>query len=114
MTFGFAKTTLSPEAVDEVDRAAEMIREGGYTAIITGHADAKGAAGANQTVALGRAQAVADRMMQRGVDRALLRVEGGGADSPVASNESAGGRAANRRADIELVPVVVPGAEPGR
>ena len=105
VTFPFGKTVLSPEAIDTVDQASDMLRKAGYTAILTGHADAKGPATANRAVALARAQAVANRMLLRGVDKSLLKIESGGADSPVASNESATGRAANRRVDIELLPV---------
>jgi len=104
VTFPFGKTALTAEAIDTVDQAADLLRKGGYTALLTGHADSKGPASANQAVALARAQAVADRLLGRGVDRALLRVESSGADAPVATNESAAGRAANRRVDIEIVP----------
>ncbi|HVN75938.1 MAG TPA: phosphate ABC transporter substrate-binding/OmpA family protein [Thermoanaerobaculaceae bacterium] len=104
VTFPFARTALTAEARDTVDQAADLIRAGGYTAVVTGHADSKGPAEANRTVALARAQAVIDRLLGRGVERALLRLESSGADAPIASNESPVGRAANRRADIELVP----------
>ncbi len=71
---------------------------------ITGHADAKRNPEANQKVALARAHSVAGELLKRGAPATALRVEASGSDSPVASNQSAEGRAKNRRVDIELIP----------
>ena len=78
--------------------------------MITGHADAKGTVEANRAVALARARAVFERLVTRGVAADLLKIESSGAEAPVASNETPAGRAANRRVDIELVPVATPAA----
>ena len=110
VTFPFGKTTLTGEASDTVDQAADQLRRGGYQAVITGHADAKGTVEANRAVALARARAVFERLVTRGVAADLLKIESSGAEAPVASNETPAGRAANRRVDIELVPVATPAA----
>ncbi|KOO15566.1 hypothetical protein AKJ18_10760 [Vibrio xuii] len=67
---------------------------------LVGHADAIGSSKYNQTLSEKRAQAVASRLEQLGVDSTQIHVEGQGEMVPVASNDSSEGRAKNRRVDI--------------
>jgi phosphate transport system substrate-binding protein len=106
VVFPYGTSTLSAEASATVGRVAEILRQGGFTAIVSGHADAKGSVEANRAIAQARALAVSARLVHQGVEQRLVRTEASGADSPIASNESADGRAANRRVDIELIPAV--------
>jgi outer membrane protein OmpA-like peptidoglycan-associated protein len=50
-----------------------------------------------------RAQAVADYLESTGVDPRKLRVIGRGQNNPIASNDTAEGRAQNRRVDVVVI-----------
>jgi len=68
---------------------------------IEGHTDSTSTAEHNQQLSQSRANAVKSYLTNAGIDAARLTPQGLGATKPVASNDSALGRAANRR--VELV-----------
>lgn len=103
--FAFGSMAISPEAAAVLDGVAAKVRAGGLDAVLVGHADAKGPTEVNRRVALARAQAAAAYLRSRGVADRLLRLEGSGSDTPLATNDTAAGRAQNRRVDIELLPL---------
>lgn len=103
--FPFGAVTLTSEAQSVLDGVAGKLRPGDQAAIVSGHADTRGPVEVNRRVAVARAQAVASFLASRGVPSKQLRVDGAGADSPIASNDTPAGRAQNRRVDIELVPL---------
>jgi phosphate binding protein len=103
VVFPFGAASLTEEAGNTLDDLAKRLKQGNLAAVITGHADARGNAAVNQKVALARAHAVGNGLLRRGAPPASLRVESEGADAPVASNQTADGRALNRRVDIELL-----------
>jgi phosphate binding protein len=102
--FGFASTTIDAAAARLLADVAKKLTEGGWSASISGHADAKGKPESNQRIALARAHAVANALLKSGAPPKALRVEAAGSDAPVASNQSDEGRAKNRRVDVELIP----------
>lgn len=102
--FSFGSTTISPAAAAVLDGVAAKLRAGGLDAVLVGHADAKGPTEVNRRVASARAQAAAAYLRSKGIADRLIRVEGSGADVPLATNETPAGRAQNRRVDIELLP----------
>jgi outer membrane protein OmpA-like peptidoglycan-associated protein len=104
VVFPFGSASLTEEAGRQLDDVAKRLKQGNLAAVISGHADARGNAAVNQKVSLARAHAVGNGLLRRGAPPASLRVEGEGADAPVASNQTADGRALNRRVDIELLP----------
>ncbi|QJR18999.1 OmpA family protein [Pelagibacterium halotolerans] len=64
---------------------------------VEGHTDADGRAETNLVLSLGRAEAVVDRLVEQGIDPQRLFAVGYGASLPVASNQTAAGKAENRR-----------------
>jgi phosphate binding protein len=105
VTFGFNAVTPSAASLDGLTAVAAKLKTGGYRAVVVGHADGRGPAEVNRRIALLRAQNVANELVRLGASRSAMRVESSGADAPVASNETAPGRAENRRVDIEVIPV---------
>ena len=73
-------------------------------ALIVGHTDNVGESSRNRTLARQRAAAVAAFLIDQGVSRDRLLVQGVGSDRPAASNDTPGGRARNRRVEITIVP----------
>ncbi len=72
--------------------------------ILVGHTDAVGSLDANTSLSQRRAAAVADRLVANfATNRDQLQAAGAGFLSPVASNLSPEGRAANRRVEVVLL-----------
>ena len=70
------------------------------TAIIEGHADAIGDEAYNQGLSAARSQAVHDALRDAGIAPGRIRTAAFGEERPVAENDSAAGRQANRRVEI--------------
>ena len=70
---------------------------------IEGNTDSKGNVDLNIGLSQRRAQAVVNYLVSKGFDANRLIPVGNGPTKPVASNETADGRAANRRTDIKVV-----------
>jgi len=69
---------------------------------IEGHTDATGSAEINQKLSAARAQAVLTFLKEMGVPEARMTAKGFGPDQPIAPNDTAEGRARNRRVEIIL------------
>jgi len=68
--------------------------------VVEGYTDSQGNEDKNQQLSQRRADAVREYLQQRGVDPERLRAVGKGEANPVASNDTAEGRASNRRVEI--------------
>jgi len=102
---------LSPSAATQkvLERVSRAIADQPATEsriTIEGHTDARESQNVGQQLSMQRAEAVRDYMVKHGVDAQRLEPIGKGADDPIASNETAEGRATNRRVEI-----VVPSAD---
>ena len=80
--------------------ANSLRRNPGTHVVIVGHTDSTGGTHINDPLSLNRANAARDYIFNQGVRGPRIQTEGRGAREPVASNESAWGRANNRRIDI--------------
>jgi hypothetical protein len=72
--------------------------------LVLGHSDTSGAAPANVKLSQERAQAVAAIFRLSGLQRDRLSLRGLGGDAPRAANDSAEGRALNRRVELLVTP----------
>jgi outer membrane protein OmpA-like peptidoglycan-associated protein len=103
--FDVNSANLSDKAKAELKELADKAKAyRGYLIQVVGYADAAGSAGRNQTLSDRRAAAVVGYLQQE-CDVALSRVLtpiAMGASNPVASNETAQGRAENRRATARI------------
>lgn len=70
---------------------------------ITGFTDNGGSDSFNQKLSAKRAQGVADYLIEKGVPASVITTSGKGELDPIASNDTAEGRAKNRRVEIDLV-----------
>ncbi|VXD06329.1 conserved membrane hypothetical protein [Enterobacterales bacterium 8AC] len=113
--FDTGRFQLKPSAIPVLSNAlATLHAQPGWLIVVSGHTDATGNAKSNQALSLHRAEAVRDWIIQNSaVPASCFAVQGFGATQPVASNETAAGRAANRRVEITLVPAAsaCPGPE---
>ncbi|MDR1645949.1 MAG: OmpA family protein [Tannerellaceae bacterium] len=70
---------------------------------IVGHTDNTGRIDYNQTLSEKRAQSVYDYLLYQGVNNSRITYEGKGIHEPVATNNTAAGRALNRRVEILIM-----------
>lgn len=99
---------IARRRLDQVARA--LVDQGARGLIVEGHTDARGAAAANQQLSLTRAETVRTYLISQGIPDGAIQAFGLGATRPVASNDTAEGRANNRRVEIIVPPV--PAASP--
>lgn len=69
---------------------------------VVGHTDTTGSAEYNQKLSEERAQTIADKFEQLGVESTQMIIRGLGERSPIASNDNKEGRAKNRRVAITI------------
>jgi outer membrane protein OmpA-like peptidoglycan-associated protein len=72
---------------------------------ITGYTDNTGSRQYNQNLSERRARSVADYLATRQVLQSRMFVQGLGLDQPIATNDSAEGRAQNRRVELTILPI---------
>ncbi|MCW2365247.1 outer membrane protein OmpA-like peptidoglycan-associated protein [Sphingobium sp. B7D2B] len=107
ITFATDQATVQPQAQSTLDQVASTLAEYPKTMIdVLGHTDSDGSEAYNQALSERRAQAVANYLGRRGVDPVRMATMGYGETRPVASNETADGKAQNRRVEIKIVPAV--------
>ncbi|MFO7765638.1 MAG: OmpA family protein [Pelovirga sp.] len=103
--FDFDSADVKPGFYSSLDKIADIMNRYSQTDIaIVGHTDNVGSPDYNLRLSLRRANAVADYLMSQGVGRYRLSTEGRGQLEPIASNETAAGRAQNRRVEIYVIP----------
>ncbi|WP_435140062.1 OmpA family protein [Pseudopelagicola sp. nBUS_19] len=90
---------------DDLGKVAVSLNKHPETVVqVLGHTDNTGSAVQNQTLSEQRANAVADVLMNGGVQFERIQAIGRGEDQPVASNLSEEGRQQNRRVEIVILP----------
>jgi outer membrane protein OmpA-like peptidoglycan-associated protein len=103
LTFDFDRDAVKSQFVPTLRDVGGVLREYDQTTVdVYGHADSVGADAYNQELSERRAMNVASVLMQGGVIRQRLITEGFGESRPVASNETDGGRARNRRVEVYI------------
>lgn len=106
VTFAVDQADIQPRFYPVLDDVSRTLNAYPQTLVdVIGHADSTGSESYNQALSERRAGSVANYLVSRGgvlPDR--LYVAGRGESQPVASNETAEGRAENRRVEIILRP----------
>ena len=82
------------------DVAKALEEQGDKKIVIEGHTDNRGSDSYNAQLSQARAQAVRNFLVQQGLSAERLEAKGVGEGQPIASNDSAEGRANNRRVEI--------------
>jgi len=105
VTFDTDSSIIKPGMYSEIDRIAGVLNQYPDTVIrIEGHADSRGSEQYNMELSGRRAAAVQNMFIQRGLYRERVEAISFGESSPIASNETAEGRARNRRVEIKVAP----------
>ncbi|WP_439509557.1 OmpA family protein [Marinimicrobium koreense] len=106
ITFATGRYEIRSDFYSVLDSVAKVLAEFDQTAIkVSGHTDSTGGDQLNQTLSEQRAASVRDYLIRRDVAAGRIQAYGYGPRYPVASNSTAEGRAANRRVELELLPM---------
>src|SRR6185503_12078681 len=103
LTFDFDRADVKGGFVPTLQNVASVLSQYPQTTVdVYGHADSTGADAYNQDLSERRAMNVGSVLMQGGVIRQRLAVQGYGESRPIASNDSAQGRERNRRVEVYI------------
>lgn len=101
--FAFNKADLTEPSKEVLKSAARILHDNpGMKVEIAGHTDNRGDAGYNLKLSDARAHAVMDYLVSQGVAAGQLTAVGYGLTVPKASNDTAAGRALNRRTEFRI------------
>ncbi|WP_295854325.1 OmpA family protein [uncultured Xylophilus sp.] len=101
ISFDTGRANVKSNFAPILDRfAAGLQNNPGATVRIVGHTDSTGSDAINDPLSMDRAAATRDYLAMRGVDSRRIAIEGRGSRQPIASNDTADGRARNRRVEI--------------
>ena len=109
VNFRSGQTSLSSEAKQTLDGIVEQLMDASDAKVqIVGHADGtpvlRGGYKSNWDLSQARANAAAKYLKSKGIDASRVEAIGKAHTDPVASQNTAAGRAMNRRAEVILVP----------
>lgn len=103
VAFAVGGTSLRPEAKAHLGKLVQFVQsQPGKHVRIEGYTDSSGNAAVNQAISLQRAQSVRSALVEKGVAASRITAVGMGETHPVASNDTAAGRAKNRRVVVIL------------
>lgn len=95
---------LEPESTVELDKIASILEQNPSINIeIGGHTDNQGESTYNQKLSENRAKSVAQYIVGSGIAKGRVKWTGYGESKPVATNETAEGRATNRRTELRIL-----------
>lgn len=96
--FDNGKATIKKVSFVQLDEVAKIMKANpDYNMTIEGHTDNSGKPEANMTLSQGRADAVKNYLVSKGIDASRMTATGMGDTKPVADNKTAAGKAKNRR-----------------
>ena len=108
--FNTGSAVIRDNYLSTLEKLSRVIRSSGSgnsRVVIIGHTDNVGSEMANQALSLARATSVRNYLESTGVAASQMQVYGRGASQPVVSNETAQGRATNRRVEVFIYPTSV-------
>jgi outer membrane protein OmpA-like peptidoglycan-associated protein/tetratricopeptide (TPR) repeat protein len=94
---------LLPASLPELNKLVQILEENpGMHIQISGHTDNIGKAADNLTLSTSRAKAIVQYVSSKGIATDRLTYKGFGSTEPIATNETAAGRALNRRTSFTI------------
>jgi OmpA-OmpF porin, OOP family len=100
--FDFDQAVLRAEDKQRLDAAVAELKAlpEDATIQVTGYTDSVGTEEYNRDLSMRRAQAAQEYLVSNGVDQKRIVLSGMGESNPIASNDTAEGRAMNRRVEV--------------
>jgi len=98
------KATLKPESYPQLEQVLKFLNSNPSVRMeISGHTDNTGSLKLNTNLSQARAEAVVKYLVERGVDPSRLDAKGYAFSQPIAPNDTAEGRAKNRRVEFKIL-----------
>jgi outer membrane protein OmpA-like peptidoglycan-associated protein len=102
--FDFAKATIKRVSFPILDEVVALMKARPDLMIaVHGHTDAVGSDAANLQLSKARAKSCMDYLVDHGIARRRLESEGFGESKPIDTNDTAAGRAKNRRVEFKVI-----------
>ncbi len=102
--FETSKATIKPESEGELELLANLLIENPTIRLeISGHTDNVGSYRVNQKLSESRAKSVVEYLVTKGVGSSRLEFKGYAFNQPIADNNTADGRAQNRRVEFKVI-----------
>ncbi|AXT18706.1 OmpA family protein [Flavobacteriaceae bacterium AU392] len=104
INFNSSRSTFKDDAFPTLQAITAILKEYPKANFrIEGHTDSTGSETGNQKLSEARAKAVLDYLVTNGISSNRLTSQGYGQGSPIETNKTRAGRAANRRVEVKLV-----------
>lgn len=100
--YGSSQAEIDSESQLFLNNLAEYLKASEASITITGHSDNRGSDALNDRLSLERANDIKNRLVSIGVNPDQISTVGKGKREPIATNETAAGRAQNRRIEIAI------------
>lgn len=102
--FDIGSAEFKPEAMANLQQFAQRLleRDTVKSINIVGHTDSSGSDALNRKLSLARAISVRDALIDSGIANTVMLVSGVGASQPRTNNDTAQGRAMNRRVEVRV------------
>lgn len=101
--FATGRSELSGTAKSKIAEIAAVLKKDGNNRVtVVGHTDSVGNDANNQALSEARAAAVKSELVAQGLSASRVTSMGRGETQPIASNDTAEGRAKNRRTEIKI------------
>lgn len=105
INFDVGRATIRPEAKDVLEQIYNLLIQAEDSKLeLVGHTDNTGTQEGNYSLSTARAETVRSYLVRRGIPASRFqKVDGKGQDEPVADNNTAAGKAQNRRVVISIL-----------
>jgi OOP family OmpA-OmpF porin len=101
--FAVDSAELRPDGIEQIQKLAGRAKNVKDLGIeVSGHADSTGPEDYNLRLSERRARSVKEVLVEEGIDPGVIMTRGYGEAVPIASNDTAEGRARNRRVDVTV------------
>jgi outer membrane protein OmpA-like peptidoglycan-associated protein len=102
--FDTNKDVIKSESKPILDKAVEVLKKFPQVRIeISGHTDSKGDYAHNMDLSQRRAESVRKYLIENGIEESRMETRGAGPNEPIATNDTAEGRAENRRIEVKIL-----------
>lgn len=105
LLFATGSSKLDSKGADALTKLADVLKKNqGINVLVEGHTDSDGEAKMNWELSTKRSLSIVDLLTKNNVSPGRITAAGRGEFAPIASNDTAEGKARNRRTDIILSP----------
>ncbi len=104
LEFKTGSLVITDQSYTSLDKLAGLMKDKPtWRLLLEGHTDSQGSRAGNIRLSKKRAQAVADYLESKGLEKLRFSVVGHGPDRPIADNSTKAGRQKNRRVEMTII-----------